>query len=135
MAEAAEPKKPKRRLKQAPETVRERADRAQAAAAQPKRARGKAFRFFAKIFAPLAPVGRALQRFGRLKPVYIVGLVLWPRYFRNAWRELRQVTWPSFRESLRLTSAVLIFAVIFGILIAATDYGLDKVFKKVILKQ
>jgi preprotein translocase subunit SecE len=61
--------------------------------------------------------------------------VIVPRYFRNSWAELRRVTWPGRKETRQLTSAVLVFAVIFGILIATVDYGLDKVFKKVILKQ
>lgn len=91
-------------------------------------------RFFHALFKPLRPVGRALARIERFKPVHILGLIIVPRYFRNSWRELRQVTWPNGRESRRLTSAVLLFAVVFGILIAVADYGLDKVFKKVILK-
>jgi preprotein translocase subunit SecE len=130
---ADEPAKPKRRLRAAPETVRERAGRTQEAAGKPKRTHKP--RKILAIFAPLKPVGRVLQKFGRRQPMYILGLILLPRYIRNAWRELRQVTWPNRRESLRLTSAVIVFATIFGILIALVDYGLDKVFKKVILKQ
>jgi preprotein translocase subunit SecE len=87
------------------------------------------------IAVPLRPIGRLLVRVERFKPVHIIGLVLVPRYFRNSWRELRLVVWPSRRETRRLTSAVLIFAVIFGVLIAIVDFGLDKVFRKVILKQ
>lgn len=58
-----------------------------------------------------------------------------PRYFVNSWREVRQVTWPSRRETWRLTLAVFIFAIVFGALIAGVDKGLDLLFKKVILKQ
>lgn len=58
-----------------------------------------------------------------------------PRYFVNSWREVRQVTWPSRRETWRLTLAVFIFAVVFGTLVASVDKGLDLLFKKVILKQ
>jgi preprotein translocase subunit SecE len=57
-----------------------------------------------------------------------------PRYFANSWRELRQVVWPSRRETWRLTLAVFIFAVIFGALVAGVDKGLDELFKKVVLK-
>lgn len=60
---------------------------------------------------------------------------LMPSYFVNSWREVRQVTWPSRRETWRLTLAVFIFAVVFGILIAGVDKGLDLLFKKLILKQ
>ena len=130
MAEEVESPKPKRRLKRAPESVRERASRSSEEAARaPKIKKPR------KIFAPFRAVGRGLQRVERFKPVHIIGLVIVPRYLRNAWGELRQVSWPSRIETLRLTSAVIIFAAVFGLLIAATDYGLDKVFKKVILKQ
>ena len=57
-----------------------------------------------------------------------------PRYFINAWREVRQVTWPSRRETRRLTGAVFIFALVFGTAVFFVDKGLDEIFKKVILK-
>ena len=132
MADEAESSKPKRRLKRAaPETIRERA--AKAAEANDKKV--KPARKPRKIFAPFRAIGRFFKRIGAFPPVRILGLILLPRYVRNSWKELRQVAWPSRKESFRLTSAVLIFAVIFGIIITITDYGLDKVFKKVILKQ
>ena len=56
------------------------------------------------------------------------------RYIRDSAQELRNVTWPSFRESMRLTGAVILFSVIFGALIAVVDYGLDKVFRQILLK-
>lgn len=56
-----------------------------------------------------------------------------PRYFRDAWAEVKQVTWPSRRESIKLTSAVFIFALIFGALIWVTDYGLEQLFRKVLI--
>lgn len=130
MAEEVESPKPKRRLKKAPESVRERAAKASEVAARPPKVRKPR-----KIFAPFRFVGSVLQSIERFKPVHLIGLVIVPRYLRNAWSELRMVTWPNRRESLRLTSAVIVFSVVFGVLIAITDYGLDKVFKKVILKQ
>lgn len=87
------------------------------------------------LFHPLRPVGKLLIRIERWKPIHFIGLVVVPRYVRNSFKELKLVTWPSFKESRRLTTAVIIFATVFGLLIAVTDYGLDKVFKKVILKQ
>jgi len=47
---------------------------------------------------------------------------------------LRQVTWPNRKESRQLTLAVILFAVIFGAMVTVLDYGLDKVFKQVLLK-
>lgn len=57
-----------------------------------------------------------------------------PGYFRGAWQELRQVKWPGRKETTKLTFAVFIFAIFFGAMISVVDYGLDKVFKKLILK-
>ena len=59
---------------------------------------------------------------------------IFPRFFINAWRELKGVSWPSARETFRLTIAVLMFAIVFGIMIAVVDYGLDKAFKQLLLK-
>jgi preprotein translocase SecE subunit len=86
------------------------------------------------IGAPFVWVGRSFAKFGRFKPLRIIGKILWPTYFRNSWKELRQVTWPGRREAWQLTGAVLLFSAIFGILITLVDYGLDKVFKQVLLK-
>jgi len=72
---------------------------------------------------------------GRFKPFRILGYILAPPYFRNAWRELKQVTWPTGKQSRQLTFAVIVFSLVFGIIVATTDYGLDKLFRKVILKQ
>ncbi len=136
---ADEPKKSKRRLRPAAsETVRQRTVRVQNDADKPNRAhkaRNKLAKPMGPLAKPLRPVGKAVKKASGTKPVRILSLVVWPPYLRNAWHELLQVKWPNFKESVRLTSAVLIFAVIFGLLIAVTDYGLDKVFKKVILKQ
>lgn len=59
---------------------------------------------------------------------------LLPAFIRDAGNELKQVTWPSRKETLKLTLAVFLFAIVFGLLIAVVDYGLDKLFRKVILK-
>lgn len=58
----------------------------------------------------------------------------WPKFFKLAWQELRQVVWPSRRETIKLTLAVFAFSFVFGIVIALTDYGLDKLFRKLILE-
>jgi preprotein translocase SecE subunit len=57
-----------------------------------------------------------------------------PPYFRNAGKELKRVTWLSARQSRQLTSAVIIFAIVFGLIVAGVDYGLDKAFKAVFLR-
>lgn len=58
---------------------------------------------------------------------------LTPRYFRDSFRELRDVTWPGRKDTWKLVFAVFIFAIVLGILIALLDYGLENLFRKVIL--
>lgn len=118
------------------ETVRERAEKSQKEATQPKRLR--------KVGGKVATPVKSALAFGK-KEFYLpmpdnrVGRFLnkrrslMPRYFINAWQELRQVVWPTGRETTKLTIAVFVFAIIFGVVIAVVDYGLDYIFKEVIL--
>lgn len=57
-----------------------------------------------------------------------------PKYFKDSWAELKQVTWPDRKTTIKLTIAVLVFAIVFGIAVAIVDYGLDKLFKLIILE-
>ena len=83
---------------------------------------------------PLKQIGHGIRWFFRLRAVRFIGRVLGFSYLRGSWQELKEVTWPTRREGLRLTGAVIIFSVIFGGLIAIVDFGLDKLFKQVFLK-
>ena len=58
-----------------------------------------------------------------------------PRYVRQSWAEVRCVTWPQFPQALRLTWAVVVFAVIFSILVATVDWILTEIFKEVIINK
>jgi preprotein translocase SecE subunit len=86
------------------------------------------------IAKPFVVIGRGFAKVGHKQPFKFLGHVLWPAYFRNSWKEMRQVTWPNRRESMQLTTAVIIFATVFGLMIAIVDFGLDKLFKQVLLK-
>ena len=122
MADSKQPKK--RRLRAPSETVRERANKtliAGEAVSKPKRVRG----VLGKVLLQLRLIGRGLRFIGR----FII-----PPYIRNSWRELRLVSWPSRKQSRQLTVAVMIFAIVFGVLIYFVDLGLDKLFKQVLLK-
>jgi preprotein translocase SecE subunit len=44
------------------------------------------------------------------------------------------VEWPNGKQTRALTAAVILFSVVFGVIVAAFDYGLDKLFKEVIIK-
>lgn len=135
MAEAKSSRKGPRIRRSAP-TVRER----QVAAAkkeerQPSRTRRvgtKAVSPFKKIRLTERKPVRGMARVFR--PVKRVLAWIAPKYLVNSWREVRQVVWPSRRETWRLTLAVFIFAIVFGALVAGVDKGLDEIFKKVVLK-
>ncbi|MEK7152374.1 MAG: preprotein translocase subunit SecE [Patescibacteria group bacterium] len=127
---AEKPAKSKRRVVKKAETVREKTEKAVEDSKQPRRLHITKRR----VGVPFRAAGKGAKTLGKFRPFRIIGLILIPPYLRNSWKELRQVTWPKFRESLRLTFAVFAFAAIFGALVALIDYGLDKIFKEVLLK-
>lgn len=83
---------------------------------------------------PLKQIGHGLRWFFRLKPLRFFGRMLGLAYLRDSWRELKGVTWPTRKESLRLTTAVIIFSTVFGLMIAVVDYGLDKAFRHILIR-
>ena len=83
--------------------------------------------------APFRLIGRLFRPLGRFRFFRAIGYVLMPPYLRNSWRELRQVDWPNGRQTRQLTFAVIIFSVIFGLIAAGVDWGLDKVFRTLVL--
>lgn len=86
----------------------------------------KGLKPFSFLLAPFKT--RPMRFIGR-----ILAKVLLINYLRSSWRELRQVTWPNRRNTVKLTTAVFIFAIVFGAIIATVDYGLDKIFHKLLL--
>jgi len=58
---------------------------------------------------------------------------LMPKFLRGAFYEIRRTTWPNARETVRLTFAVFIFAIIFSVIVASLDFVLDKIFRSIIL--
>ena len=57
-----------------------------------------------------------------------------PRYFKLAWAEVRQVEWPTRKETIKLTLSVFLFAIFFALIISLADFVLDKAFETFILK-
>lgn len=126
----------KRRVKN-PETFRQRAMKASEASDKPaKTAQLKASG--AKATGPVRRSARKLTQAKAVKPLHkparILGKVIVPTYFRQSWSELKLVTWPNWKQSRQLTTAVLIFAIVFGAAIAGVDWGLDKIFRHILLK-
>lgn len=139
MAES-EPTKTKRKVKN-PETFRERAIKASENPVKPSLVR-RFFKLIGKVLGAIfGPIFRAIGRFFNLKPMrpvkkilIFIGKIVWPKYFRESFRELKKVVWPNWKQSRDLTFAVIVFAFVFGIAIAIVDYGLDKLFRQILLK-
>lgn len=129
-------KSPKKRQLKPASTVREKAESSSA----PKKARrfGSAKTKAGKPLRKAANVGR--KEYYLPLPDNRTGRFLnkrrsWvPKYFREAWHELKKVTWPGRKETAKLTFAVFMFAAFFMIFITAIDFVLDKIFKQLILK-
>lgn len=142
MAESDKKPAKKRQLKKV-ETVRERVERGDTAGPKGrkvKRAAGKLSLPFRALWSVIKFIARPFAFLlipFKTKPARFVGRILSKvlllNFFRESWNELRQVKWPTARETARLTMAVFIFSIVFGTIIAVTDYGLDKVFKKVFI--
>lgn len=132
MAESKKDAAPKRRVIKKSETVREKAEKVEADAQKKQPRRLHATR--RKAGAPFRVLGKGLRKLGKIKFFRIIGLVLVPPYFRNSWKEIRQVTWLKLPMAVRLTGAVIMFAIVFGLLVAGIDYVLDKIFKEVLLR-
>ncbi len=140
MAESKKSKTKKRKLV----TVRERTE--QTNNTQPKsrkvrRTAGfilKPVKFLGRMLAKILRPFRFLLRPFKTRPIRFIGRVLRKifliDYFKDAWKELKLVTWPGRRETRQLTFAVIVFAFVFGLVITIIDYGLDKIFRRIILQ-
>lgn len=127
----------KPRIRKTAPTVREKAQAAQSKSesAKPKKLRRLAkatAKPFRAVKIPSNPVTRFLGRIGRAIRKVLGWLV--PRYFANSWREVRLVAWPGRKETWRLTLAVVIFAIVFGAMVAGVDKIIDILFRKLVLK-
>lgn len=128
-----EQKKPKRRIRKV-ETIREKNEKALKGEGKINKRQA----VWQGFTAPIRLVGRGFSaigsKLGKFKVFRIIGRILWPYYFRNSWKELRQVTWPTGKQTRQLTVAVLAFAIVFGCIVFVIDFGLDKLFREVLLK-
>lgn len=131
------PKVDKKRAKKASPTMRELGKSGSSKKSKPrilKKTTGKAggglkkARNFGKL--EYHPIKLPDNRFGRIlgKRVRLV-----PKFFPEAWAEIKQTTWPGTKETYRLTVAVFVFSTIFAVIVALLDFGLGKLFKELIL--
>lgn len=126
------------RIRKNPETVRERADKETAKREKPTKSsklKGKIHRPLstlrnvgAKEFHPVkAPEKKGVRHLN--KRVHFV-----PKFVREAWAELKLVTWSTKKEAARLTAAVLIFALVFSVFVQILDLIFNRVVKEIFLK-
>lgn len=144
MAEKSKKSAKKATAKKPTQTVRERSS--QQSEAKPKKrvvqrtATGisKPFKAIGRFIAKIARPFRFLLWPFKTKPLRFIGRVLYKilfiGYFKNSWKELREVTWPGRKETWQLTFAVFVFAIVFGLLVTVIDLGLVKLFRDVLLK-
>ncbi len=133
----------KRQLKATPVSLREQASLAAKKPAKRSK-RSQLFRViswpFVKLYLVvqivLRPFAFVLIPF-RTRPARAIGRflasVLFFRYFRNSWKELRQVQWPNARETTKMTLAVFAFAVFFSLIVSLADWAINGVVEKLII--
>jgi len=47
-------------------------------------------------------------------------------YFKESWLELSKVVWPTRKQALEMTLAVLLLSLIVGVFLGLLDFGLQK---------
>jgi preprotein translocase SecE subunit len=80
-----------------------------------------------KVKEPKTSKSKFKKYFRFLKIFSIFGFLISP------FREIKLVTWPDWKTTLRLTFAVVCFSVIFGIMVSLLDWIFEIIFKKVFL--
>lgn len=130
--------RPKRRLSKSPISFREKAEQAQSDEKTSKSRVAPVFNYIKKPFLLINNRIILISKSKRLKllrkPAKFLVKILLLSYVINSFKELKLVTWPNWKQSRSLTLAVIVFAVIFGAVIAGVDFGLDKIFRKILLK-
>jgi preprotein translocase subunit SecE len=56
-----------------------------------------------------------------------------PKFIKSTFTEIRQVTWPDRKITVKLTVAVVLFSLIFSALVGSLDWVFEIIFKKVFL--
>lgn len=51
------------------------------------------------------------------------------QFTREAWSELKKVVWPTRKETIRITIAVIILSLAVAVFLGAVDFGLTELFK------
>ena len=54
------------------------------------------------------------------------------KFFKDIWREVKKVTWPTRKELFSYTGAILVFVIAIGVVLTLVDLGLGEVPKLLI---
>ena len=130
-----------RRKKQAKTTVRDQAAKDLAKKAkQPRRKKAAS-----AVTRPASGIGKFLgtslhiadhkEDGGRVHSALTKQRSIVPRYFRESFQEIREVTWPRFPEALRLTIAVFLFSAALALIVSGLDWLLSRAFEEIILNE
>ncbi|MDQ3158999.1 MAG: preprotein translocase subunit SecE [bacterium] len=88
------------------------------------------------LLAIVRPFGFLAWPF-KLKPVQVVlrflGKILFINYAIASFNEVKQVIWPSRSETIKLTTAVIMFAAVFALIVSSADWVIDKVLREIII--
>ena len=84
-------------------------------------------RFFKKVSAPI----RNNKMWKRARKSFLKSP--FKGYFKDSFQELKMVTWPDRKTSLRLTGIVIVFSVIFAVVTTLLDIGFDRLAKEIFL--
>lgn len=121
MAEEKENKKVSKKT----ETIRERAERLALEASKPSKSDTNKEE---KKQRKSKKRGQKVKKEKKQRRFHII-----PSFFRGAFAEIKLVTWPDRRMTAKLSTAVILFAVVFSVMIGLVDYAFGIIFKKVFL--
>lgn len=55
-------------------------------------------------------------------------------FFKDVYSEMQKVVWPSRKQTLLYTIQVIVFCLVVAIILGAADFGLLKIFEKIVIK-
>ncbi len=55
-------------------------------------------------------------------------------FFKDVYGEMQKVVWPTRKQTLFYTIQVIVFCVVVAVILGAADYGLLRLFERVVVK-
>ncbi len=55
-------------------------------------------------------------------------------FFKDVYGEMQKVVWPTRAQTIRYTVAVIVLSLSVAVILGAADYGLLKIFEKIVNK-